>query len=92
MSDWIIAYTPQAREDWEIVKRGGLKLLSERIQYLLDAIRKDPFCSPPPFKKLTGDLRIVHSRRINQKHRLVYQVIAEENTIKILACWGHYAD
>ena len=92
MSEWVIAYTPQAREDWAIVKRCGQKHLPERIQYLLEAVGKDPFCNPPPFKKLNRDFRGAFSRRINQKHRLVYQVLTDERTIKVLACWGHYAD
>ncbi|RGC80869.1 hypothetical protein DW241_09925 [Hungatella hathewayi] len=30
------------------------------------------------------------SRRINIKHRLVYQVYEEEQTIKILSLWSRY--
>jgi len=31
-----------------------------------------------------------YSRRINIQHRLVYQIIGEENAIKILRLWSHY--
>jgi toxin YoeB len=51
----------------------------------------DPFRTPPRFEKLTGDLTGAYSRRINIQHRLVYQVIAERRTVKVLRMWTHYA-
>ncbi|MDT8442140.1 MAG: type II toxin-antitoxin system YoeB family toxin [Desulfuromonadales bacterium] len=31
-----------------------------------------------------------YSRRINIKHRLVYQVLEEIGTVKVLRMWTHY--
>ena len=31
-----------------------------------------------------------YSRRINVQHRLVYQVLEEEQAVKILSLWTHY--
>ena len=39
---------------------------------------------------LVGDLEGAYSRRINIQHRLVYEVIESENTVKILRMWTHY--
>ncbi|MDF5720365.1 MAG: type II toxin-antitoxin system YoeB family toxin [Rhizonema sp. PD37] len=37
-----------------------------------------------------GDLQSYYSRRINIQHRLVYQVIEEEKTVKVIRMWTHY--
>nr|WP_263363365.1 Txe/YoeB family addiction module toxin [Pseudanabaena sp. UWO310] len=50
----------------------------------------NPFQNPPPYEKLVGDLAGAYSRRINIQHRLVYQVIESEQTIKIIRMWTHY--
>ncbi|MGY0633910.1 type II toxin-antitoxin system YoeB family toxin [Luteimonas sp. A478] len=31
-----------------------------------------------------------YSRRINIQHRLVYQVLQAEHTVKVLRMWTHY--
>jgi len=56
----------------------------------LDLLSEDPFCKPPPFEKLIGDLAGAYSRRINIQHRLVYQVLKKERTVKVLRMWAHY--
>jgi toxin YoeB len=92
MNEWSLFYTPHAREDWQRLKKCGLRNLPNRVTTLTDVIRRDPFQSPPPFKKLNGELSGAFSRRINQKHRLVYQLDVVAKTVKVLACWGHYDD
>jgi toxin YoeB len=56
----------------------------------LDILHANPFQNPPPYEKLIGDLAGAYSRRINIQHRLVYEVIEAENTVKILRMWTHY--
>ncbi|MGZ5077824.1 MAG: Txe/YoeB family addiction module toxin, partial [Methylobacter sp.] len=46
--------------------------------------------NPPPYEKLIGDLSGAYSRRINIQHRLVYEVISDQQTIKVLRMWTHY--
>lgn len=60
-----------------------------KARKLLDIIRNDPFQTSPPFEKLIG-VEHVYSRRINIQHRLVYEVLEEQQTIKILRLWTHY--
>ena len=67
--------------------RAGLK---NKVEFLLGILRKDPFDSPPRYEKLLGDLSGAYSRRINIQHRLVYQVLTEEKTVKVLRMWSHY--
>jgi Txe/YoeB family toxin of toxin-antitoxin system len=80
-------FTRQARKDAKKLSAAGLK---PKAEYLLNILRKDPFQSPPPFEKLLGDLSGAHSRRINVQHRLVYQILEDEHTVKVLRMWTHY--
>ncbi len=53
-------------------------------------LRDNPFQFPPPYEKLVGDLSGSYSRRINIQHRLVYQVLEEVRTVKVIRMWSHY--
>jgi Txe/YoeB family toxin of toxin-antitoxin system len=53
-------------------------------------LERNPFETPPPYEKLKGDLTGACSRRINVQHRLVYQVLERERTVKIIRLWTHY--
>lgn len=84
---WRLVYTKQAQKDAKKLKAAGLK---KKAQSLLAVIEQDPFSNPPPYEKLVGDLAGAYSRRINIQHRLVYQVLKAEKTIKVLRLWTHY--
>ena len=84
---WRIVYTRQAKKDAKKLASSGLK---EKAEEILEIIKEDPFRTPPPFEKLIGDLAGACSRRINIQHRLVYQVLEEEHTVKVLRMWTHY--
>lgn len=87
MVKWKLVYTKAAQKDAKKLASSGLK---EKALFILDILRKDPFQSPPHFEKLVGDLNGVYSRRINIKHRIVYQVLTEEKIVKIIRMWTHY--
>ena len=82
-----IVYTKRASSDIAKLKAVGL---DKKAKSLVDLLRRDPFISPPTFEKLKGDLSGAYSRRINIKHRLVYQVSEVEKTVKIILMWTHY--
>ena len=84
---WRIVYTRQARKDAERLAAAGLK---PKAETLLALPAEDPYRTPPPFEKLVGDLAGACSRRINIQHRLVYQVIEADHTVKVLRMWTHY--
>jgi len=84
---WRLVYTSQARHDAKKLARSGLKPPAER---LLKILAKDPYQTPPPYERLLGDLAGACSRRINIQHRLVYQVLDDIKTVKVLRMWTHY--
>jgi toxin YoeB len=84
---WQLVYTKQAQKDAEKLAAAGLK---EKAKALLDVVAENPFQNPPPYEKLVGDLAGAYSRRINIQHRLVYQILQDERTVKVLRLWSHY--
>ena len=87
MVNYKIVYSKQAAKDVKKIKRAGL---SDKTKALIEVIRVNPFENPPPYEKLVGDLQGLYSRRINIKHRLVYDMFEDEKTVRILSLWTHY--
>lgn len=84
---WQLYYTKQAQKDARKLASSGLKSKAEELLTIVEA---DPYQNPPPYEKLVGDLAGAYSRRINIQHRLVYQVLEKEKSIKVLRLWSHY--
>ena len=84
---WKLVYTKQAQKDAKKLAFSGLK---PKAQDVLALIAEDPYRKPPPLEKLIGDLSGAYSRRINIQHRLVYQVLEDEQVVKVLRLWSHY--
>jgi Txe/YoeB family toxin of toxin-antitoxin system len=87
VSRWRVVFTRQAQKDAKRIASAGLRT---KVEYLLDVLRDDPYRSPPPFEKLVGDLSGAYSRRINVQHRLVYEILPEARTVKVIRMWTHY--
>ena len=87
MVSWRVVYTKQAQKD---AKKLGATALRKKAEKLIAIIKEDPFQASPPYEKLMGDLSGAYSRRINIQHRLVYQVLSEIKTVKVLRMWTHY--
>ena len=87
MVKWTIVFTPHARKDARKLSASGLRPKAEELLTILAA---NPFQTPPPCEKLVGELSGAYSRRINIQHRLVYQVIENIKTVKVLRMWTHY--
>jgi len=84
---WKVVYAKQAQKDAQKLASSNLK---RKAKTLLKIIATNPYPIPPPYEKLVGDLEGAYSRRINIQHRLVYQVLENIQTIKVLRMWTHY--
>lgn len=84
---WRLVYTKQAKKDAKRLSHSGLKPQAEQ---LLDILREDPYRTPPPYERLVGDLAGACSRRINIQHRIVYQILDDIKTVKVIRMWTHY--
>ena len=74
----------------EMVSAKALQYNNKNTKALINIIREDPFKIPPPYEKLVGDLQGLYYRRINLKHRLVYEVLENDKIVKIISLWTHY--
>lgn len=84
---WRLVYTKQAQKDAKRLSHSGLKPQAER---LLGILGEDPYRTPPPYERLVGDLAGACSRRINIQHRIVYQILDDIKTVKVIRMWTHY--
>lgn len=84
---WKIVYTKQAQKDAKKISASGLR---SNAEHLIKILEENPYQDPPPFKKLVGDLEGAYSRRINIQHRLVYEILDEIKTVKVIRMWTHY--
>jgi toxin YoeB len=87
VSAWRVVFTKQAQRDARKIAQGGFR---GKVEDLLEILRANPRRRPPPFEKLVGDLAGAYSRRINIQHRLVYEVLDEDRTVKVIRMWTHY--
>ena len=84
---WRVIFTKDTQKDAKKLATSGLK---KKALALIEILKKNPFQAPPPYEKLMGDLSGAYSRRINIKHRLVYQVLNQKKVVKVLRMWTHY--
>ena len=81
-----ILFTEEAWEEYLYWQQMDKKIL-KRVNELIRAIQKEPFVGigkPEPLKyQLSG----CWSRRINEEHRLVYDII---DSVRIISCRYHY--
>ena len=82
---WNVVLSKQAKKDLKKIVSAGLQ---KRAKKLLDVLQHNPY--EPPYEKLKGDLKGYYSRRITIQHRLVYQVLEVDRTVKVLRLWSHY--
>ncbi len=82
---WDLVFTPQAEEDARRIAAAGLK---PRVHELFTVLRSGPLQDHLPYEALVGEMEGVYSRRINSRHRLVYQVMPYGRVVKVLRMWG----
>jgi Txe/YoeB family toxin of toxin-antitoxin system len=89
MVEYKILYSKFALKD---AKKLTSTNLSQKAKELIKIIKQNPFQNPPPYEKLVGNLNGAYSRRINIKHRIVYEVRQIDKVVRILRMWSHYGE
>jgi len=94
-----LKYTKQSEKDARKLEQVGL---DGTTKDLLAILKANPYQNPPPYEKLKGKLKDLYSRRINKQHRIVYDIlpnnenikdehgVAYKGIIKIIRMWTHY--
>ena len=87
MVGYKVVYSKLALKD---AKKLSSASLDKKAKELIEIIKNNPYQNPPPYEKLVGNLSGSFSRRINIKHRIVYEVLEEEKLVRISRMWTHY--
>jgi len=77
LEKYLLTFSKQARKDAKLLDR---EKLSDKVKDLLEILEIDPLRNPPPYEKLHGELEGMYSRRINSKHRIVYEIRGPDST------------
>ena len=83
----ILIFTENAWDDYTYWQKVDKKMV-RKINELIKSIKRTPFEGIGKPEPLKFDLAGFWSRRIDQEHRLVYQIVDDE--VKIIACRYHY--
>lgn len=84
---WQLVFTKHAAKDAKKITSVEMR---SKIEKLLKILAINPYKTIPPSKKLIGDLLGAYSIRINIQHSLVYQILDDIRTVKIIRMWSHY--
>ncbi len=87
-----VRYSKKAEKDLDFWSKSGNKIIIKKISELIKAIQINPFEGIGKPEALKYELIGYWSRRIDEEHRIIYQII-DENTIEILniiSLKGHY--
>ncbi|MDR0606517.1 MAG: Txe/YoeB family addiction module toxin [Bacteroidales bacterium] len=85
-----LTYT--AKQDLEAHIKAGNKQLLKKIYALFEELRQHPQTGTGKPKLLKYRQSGLWSRRIDDKHRMIYTIENKDVTIYVIALWGHYND
>ncbi len=87
-----IILAPKVNDDIKKFQKSGDKKLLKKLYLLLDELEEHPTSGTGKPERLKFHEIPTWSRRIFDKHRLVYQIEEEVVTVLVLSTWGHYSD
>jgi toxin YoeB len=88
-----VIFEPDADRDLEKHMRAGNAILINKIGRLLEELKMHPAAGTgkPHRLKHYGNKNI-WSRRIDDRHRMLYTVHGDVVTVFVISLWGHYGD
>jgi len=89
---YTLRITSNALKDIELHKKSGNKKLLQKIKVLLEELKSHPRSGTGQPEILKHDLQGLYSRRINKKHRLIYDIKDDIVTVLVLSAYSHYSD
>ncbi len=90
--NYTIQYTEEAEKDFEKHKKSGNRKLLAKLDKLLTELREHPASGTGKPELLKHYSVPTWSRRITDKHRLIYRIHDDRVIVLVLSAWGHYDD
>jgi toxin YoeB len=92
MKKYELKFSPDFEKDKEkLIKSGDMSVLKKLATLLLE-LTEHPTTGTGKPEPLSGDRAGQWSRRISQKHRLIYMIDNEKVIVLLLSAYGHYDD
>lgn len=86
-----LEFTEIAKKDISFLKKSDKKAF-DKLRKLLNELKENPYEGTGKPKVLKHNFKGLWSRRITQKHRLVYSINENEIKVLIVSAKGHYFD
>ncbi|MEO6904803.1 MAG: Txe/YoeB family addiction module toxin [Ginsengibacter sp.] len=83
-----VAYLEKAIEDINFWNKSGNKNIQKKIAQLIESVKETPYEGIGKPEALKHELSGKWSRRINQEHRLIYEI--EKDKVFVYSLRGHY--
>ena len=89
---YVVDLTEKAKDGVKKFKKAGDKQALKKLEQLLEELEVHPKTGSGRPKLLVGYDGERWSRRITDKHRLVYEIFEEVVTVEVIQTYGHYDD
>lgn len=87
-----VVLTEKAKEGVRKIEKSGDKQSFQKLLSLLEELESHPSSGTGKPELLKYYDTPTWSRRISEKHRLVYRIEEKVVTVLVLSTWGHYGD
>ena len=89
---YTLELSQKAQADLDFFRKTGSAKLVDKIITLFSELELHPKTGTGKPKQLTDDLSGYWSRRIDQKHRMIYKILDNVVTVEVVSLKGHYSD
>ena len=89
---YFVDFSDEAKEDVRKLRKSGDKQALKKLDRLLVELENHPTTGTGKPERMKHRLGDVWSRRITDKHRLVYEIFEEVVLVEIFGAYGHYND
>ena len=86
-----VKFLDDASKDALKLKREDPKSFT-KLMKMVDELKEHPMTGTGKPEYLKHDKRGVWSRRITQKHRLIYKIYNNVVVVEVVSAYGHYGD
>ncbi|MCL2028257.1 MAG: Txe/YoeB family addiction module toxin [Bacteroidales bacterium] len=89
---YTLDFKDRAKEDAKRLKKSGDKQAWKKFETLLEELEIHPETGTGRPERLRYQEGNKWSRRISEKHRMVYEIFEHTVTVEIIQTYGHYDD
>lgn len=89
---YVIKYLQSATEGVHKLQKTGDKQVLKKLDSLINELRVHPETGTGKPERLKHKQGSRWSRRITDKHRLVYEIFEQIVTVEIIQTYGHYSN